>query len=290
MAKIVDDAFVEFHGRLTPSGTESAAAKSHRESIEQCLSKSFTVSRFFRTGSFGNGTSIRGYSDVDYFASVPPASQLQNSATMLKRVRDALDTRFPNTGVRIDSPAVVVPFGSDASETTEVVPAYYVGKDKADHRTYKIPDGAGGWLKSSPDTHNVYVRDVNDALSRKVKPLIRFIKAWAYYRDVPISMFYLELRATKYASSESSIVYAIDIRNILKRLVDNDLAAMQDPKGISGYIVPCATEKAKREALDELVVALERAQKAREAEQAGNAERAFYWWDKVFAGHFPTYG
>jgi len=58
MAKTVKEGFRIFHSRLTPTGGESEAAKSHRASIEACLKKNFEITRFFRTGSFGNGTSI----------------------------------------------------------------------------------------------------------------------------------------------------------------------------------------------------------------------------------------
>ncbi len=71
MAKTVAAGFAEFLRRLTPTTGESEAAKRHRASIEACLKKDFGLLRFFRTGSFGNGTSIRHCSDVDYFASIP---------------------------------------------------------------------------------------------------------------------------------------------------------------------------------------------------------------------------
>lgn len=289
MATTVARGFDEFLTRLTPLSSETERAKSHRAFIEARLKQEFEITRFFRTGSFGNGTSIRGFSDVDYFASIPPAHQRQNSATMLKVVRDALDDRFPRTGVHVDSPAVVVPFGTDISETTEVIPAYFVSKDRAGNHTYHIADGAGGWLQTSPDVHNAYVAAINDKHNRRVKPLIRFLKAWAHYRKVPISSFYLEMRAAKYADGESSIVYSYDVKRVLKMLWDNQLAAMQDPKGISGYIQPCASKADKTSALDELETALDRAQKAVGAEVDGRHETAFYWWDRVFAGHFPAY-
>jgi tRNA nucleotidyltransferase (CCA-adding enzyme) len=107
--------------KLTPSTTESQAAKNHRASIESCLKNNFGLKRFVRIGSFGNGTSISGHSDVDYLASLP-TNQLTNiSTSSLTKVRNALDTRFPNTGVRVNCPAVVVPFGIAKSEATEVV-------------------------------------------------------------------------------------------------------------------------------------------------------------------------
>ena len=109
MPRTVDEGFRDFVSKLTPSSSESAAAASHRASIEACLNTNFGVERFFRTGSFGNGTSI--------------SSPSSSSTTSLTKVRDALDKRFPATGVRVSCPAVMVPFGSLAKESTEVVPA-----------------------------------------------------------------------------------------------------------------------------------------------------------------------
>ena len=84
------------------------------------------MTRFFRTGSFGNGTSISGHSDVDYFAEIPPKNLKQQSAYTLVGVKNALAKRFPNTNVRVSCPAILIPFGTDAKESTEVTPAYYV--------------------------------------------------------------------------------------------------------------------------------------------------------------------
>jgi len=117
--------FDKFLTRLTPTGGETEAAKNHRASIEACLTSKLGMLRFFRTGSFGNGTSISGYSDVDYFASLPSEHISSYSELTLIKLKSVLDTRFPQTGVHIDSPAVVVPFGSIRSETTEIVPSTF---------------------------------------------------------------------------------------------------------------------------------------------------------------------
>ena len=196
------------------------------------------MTSFFRTGSFGNGTSISGYSDVDYFAEIPSCKLKANSTITLSEVRNALAKRFPNTGVRVSCPAIVVPFGTDAKESTEVTPADYIKTTDDEYRVYDIPDCSDGWMRSSPDAHNAYVREVNGDLGGKVKPLIRFIKAWKYYRNVPIFSFYLELRVTKYAEDKSWITYSKDVEGVFSYLDSIDLANMRDPKGISGYISP----------------------------------------------------
>ena len=287
--RTVNQGFIEFHRRLTPTPGESAAAQSHRVSIKTCLESNFGMTNFFKTGSFGNGTSISRYSDVDYFAVIPTDNLKANSTTSLREVRDALAARFPNTGVRVSCPAVVVPFGTDAKESTEVTPAYYVKTNEDGYNIYGIPDCSDGWMPSSPSVHNAYVREVNDDLGGKVKPLIRFIKAWKYYQNVPISSFYLELRIAKYAEGESSIVYSIDVKNVFSYLDRIDLASMQDPKGISGYIRPCSTGTKLADAKSKLSTALTRAQNACDAEDEGNTKTAFEWWDMLYNYNFPSY-
>ena len=83
MPRTVDEGFRDFLVKLTPSGGETAAATKHRQSIEQCIRAHFGLNRFWRTGSFGNGTSISGYSDVDYMASLPTKNLKQNSTSSL---------------------------------------------------------------------------------------------------------------------------------------------------------------------------------------------------------------
>ena len=286
--RTVNQGFTEFHRKLTPTSGESAAAQSHRASIKTCLESNFGMTNFFKTGSFGNGTSISGYSDVDYFAVIPTKNLKANSTTALREVRDALATRFPNTGVRVSCPAVIVPFGTEAKESTEVTPADYI-KATNGHNIYDIPDCSDGWMNSSPSTHNAYVRKIDGDLGGKVKPLIRFIKAWKYYQNVPISSFYLELRIAKYAEGESSIVYSIDVKNIFSYLDRIGLASMQDPKGISGYISPCSTATKLADAKSKLSTALNRAQKARDAENKDEIKEAFEWWNLLYNYNFPSY-
>lgn len=126
MPRTVEEGFRDFLPKLTPSAVEAEAAKRHRTSIKTRLERDFDMRRFFRTGSFGNGTSISGFSDIDYFASIPTKKLKQNSSTSLRLVSSALSNRFPATGVRVTCPAVLVPFGTRASEDTEVVPTDFM--------------------------------------------------------------------------------------------------------------------------------------------------------------------
>jgi Second Messenger Oligonucleotide or Dinucleotide Synthetase domain len=288
MPRTIDEGFRDFLAKLTPNSSETEAAKSHRASIEARLKRDFGLRRFVRIGSFGNGTSISGYSDVDYLASLARDTLTNNSTYSLGKVRDSLDDRFPNTGIRVSCPAVTAPFGNTKSETTEVVPADYI-EEKNGHYVYDIADCKGGWMRASPDAHNSYVAEINNKLGGKVKPLIRFIKAWKCYRDIPISSFYLELRVAKYATGESSIIYDMDVKRVLCQLRDGKLADMQDPTGVSGYISACKTDALYQDAMSKLETAATRAEKAREEAEKGNFSDAFDWWRLLYNYEFPTY-
>jgi hypothetical protein len=288
MPRTIEEGFRDFLTKLTPRTSETEAAKSHRVSIESRLQRDFGLRRFTRIGSFGNGTSISGYSDIDYLASLSRDTLTDNSTYSLGKVRDSLDDRFPCTGVRVSCPAVLVPFGTTKSESTEVVPADYVG-DRNGFKVYHIADCKGGWMRASPDAHNDYVARVNEKLGGKVKPLIRFIKAWKCFRQVPISSFYLELRVAKYCTTETSIVYGIDVKRILCQLRDCSLADMQDPMGVSGYISAAKTDAFYNDALSKLKTAASRAEKACEAAERDRVSDAFDWWRLLYDNEFPTY-
>lgn len=288
MVYTVDDGFKTVLGWISPSEVETTKASAHRASIEACLKSNFGMTSFFRAGSFGHGTSVSGYSDVDYFSVVPAANLNANSSTTLTQFKTALAQRFPNTGVYVDSPAVVVPFGTGASEKHEITPAYLIDSTKA-YKIYGIPNRAGGWMVSSPTGLNAYTNVQNDRLNKRAKHLVRLIKLWNYQCQAGIRSVYIEMRVAEYLSGETSILYHMDVHRALKHLQNKGLAAMQDPLGLSGYIYPC-TDAVKPTALSRLSTAVTRAEKAYLSGSAGKVQGAVEWWGKLFNGYFPNYG
>lgn len=289
MPRTIDEGFRDFLPKLTPLFWESEAARRHRNSIDLCLRSNFNRQRFFRSGSFGNGTSIAGFSDVDYFAVIPNENLKPNSRATLIQIRNVLKRRFPFTSIRMNRPTVTVSFGNRVSETTEIVPACFISKTNKGLSVYEIPDYFGGWIRSSPDTHTAYVQQIDRKLGGKAKPLVRFMKAWKYYCQVPISSFYLELQVVRYAAQESEIIYDIDLTRLFRLLHNKELARMVDPMGISGYINPCSTERNLHIAKSKLRTVLTRALRAQEAAAKDKTAVVFHWWRLVFGGKFPRY-
>ncbi|MBW8859329.1 MAG: hypothetical protein JF570_06220, partial [Caulobacter sp.] len=141
MATTIAAAFNQFAAwqRTTPAETD--AARRHRSSLYRRLVNEFAVKTFFRTGSFGAGTNVPKYSDVDYFAAIPELTFNHNSAKVLAIVAANLRQRFSRTNIRVDSPGISIPFGWDRSEHTEIVPVIEDGATRSGHRQFWIPDG-----------------------------------------------------------------------------------------------------------------------------------------------------
>lgn len=242
----------------------------------------------FRTGSFGYGTSIHGFSDVDYMAVIPAKNLTGGSNYVLTKVKQALQNRFPRTDIGIRNPAVVIPFGTGQSEKHEITPGFYIEQHN-NFSVYGISDRANGWMRTSPHAHGAWIDVINNRLSKEVKPLIRFIKLWNYMRQGGLRSFYIEMRVAEYAASETTIIHPIDIIRALKHLRNKGLAKMQDPMGIAGYIPPC-TDAVIPDALSKLDTAIGRAERAYAASEAGDLRLAYSEWKNLFNGYFPNYG
>lgn len=289
MAKTIDEGFETLIGWLKPLSSEREKSTSHKSTVKSCLTTNFNCTNLFETGSFGNGTGVRHYSDTDYFGVIPTDKLYDNSATSLRLVKEALQSTFWSTsGIAVSCPAVKIPFGTYKSEELEVIPCCYNGLSETslgNFRRYEIPDCNSGWMYSSPKAHNEYVEYHDKRLNRKLKPLIQLVKAWKYYNDVPIMSFYLELRVTKYMEDETVIVYYIDLKNILKKLKNCELASIRDPMGVSGLIPSSKTTAQKETAFSKLKTAATRAEKAMTAK---NIDDAFCWWNLLFNYKFPS--
>ncbi len=211
----------------------------------------------------------------------------KNSNMHLQILRYALAGRFPSTDVTVRCPAVKVPFGNLAKETIEIVPGELVGINSGS--IYKIPDCSGNWMNTSPDIHNAYVHRINEENSHKVKPLVRYIKAWKYYMSAPISSFYLEMKVAKYCEDRLLSSYPLDIEHFLRHMLEGNLAKLQDPSDISGYIFPYFHKGRYYAAISKLRTALTRAEKANQAQKEGDLRSAFRWWNMLYGIRFPKY-
>lgn len=289
MALTVNEGFQTFLSRLTPTDAQREAGVKHRASVKAALEAKLTVNNFFETGSFSHGTGVRNLSDIDVLVSLG-GGRPTSSYTALNWVKDAIAVRFPSTNVVIRRPAVVVDFAS-GYETWEVIPGFLTSRGGQGVYVYDIPSPVtgGGWIDAAPKEHSAYVNDANMEPQRGcAKALARLMKAWKYYRDVPLSSFYLEMRAAQHVKSVDTYVHVWDVCLLLEKLVGHSLAAMNDPSEASGRFAACSSDASRQDALSKLQTAATRARKALDAHVADYADTSFYYLDLLFSGHFPA--
>ena len=287
--KSVSQAFGEFQNQLTTLISESDAAKSHRASIESCLIENLGMTNFFQSGSFGNGTNIPVHSDVDRFAVFPRENLKENSRASLRLVARALSQRFKTTrGIRLKPPAVVVPFGVNGLETTEVIPAYAAGSI-SNHEVYAIPDPAGpSWILSCPHSLHSYTNEINAANNEQLKPLVRFVKAWKYARAVPVQSIYLQLACASFARNMVLNSGSVDLARLFNLMRLQRFAPIQDPFGVSDSIPASLSTTAREEAMSKVTTAANISVAAVTCELRWQVGPAFRRWKMLLGNRFPS--
>lgn len=286
MAHTVSEGFDKFLENLTPLQSQREAKAKHREGVEASLSNALDVKMFRESGSFNHGTGVRNYCDVDLLVSL--GSKPGSSTTALNWVKTALGNSFPHTTVTISRPAVRVLFNG-GKETWEIIPGFR--KNSGDAALYDIPSVVeGDWLESAPTEHISYVNDVNklSGITGAAKKLARLAKAWKYFNSVPVSSFYLEMRAAQYMSSEKYWDPIQDLSRFLNLMKNNNLSAMNDPKGLTSRFYACSTDAKAKDAVSKLNTAATRAEKALAAHKDDKPADAFSWLDLLFGGNFPA--
>jgi hypothetical protein len=178
MARDIGENFQKYLARLAPVPSELKKGALHRASVKSCLAKAFGTYCLFETGSIQNATGIRHFSDTDYFAVIRKQDLRGNSREQLRYLKENLRRTFWQTqNIRVNSPAVTIPFGIYRSENLEITPCFFngiMGTPLGDRKSYGIPNGNGGWMLSSPQAHKAFVDYQDRRLKGSLRPLIKW--------------------------------------------------------------------------------------------------------------------
>ncbi|MFD6391444.1 hypothetical protein [Nocardia sp. NPDC060259] len=279
----MDDPLARFVDSLVKQPPDQQLVSRRRADLNRLLSRVGVLSTF-ESGSFTHGTAIPRYSDVDLMARGPSSWRTLEPYTVLRKVQDALAAEsYLFSSLKISSPAVKVQYSYGPN--FEVAPAVFARCDGNDH-VYEIP-APNAWVYSAPAAHNRYVTGQNDRLGKRVKPLVRLLKAWKYHVGVPVSSTYLELRTAEYSAGESSILYEIDMEILLRKMITADFRAMNDPIGVCTRIQACSSDTNRRSTLAAAERAVEALEIARDAKNAKNGSIYQRAMRLVFGDDFP---
>ncbi|MCA9617396.1 MAG: nucleotidyltransferase [Myxococcales bacterium] len=295
IANPISTSFATLLRRASLTQRDTSLFESHRSSVTRAIETHLDTSKVELMGSFRRGSAIHGSSDIDLLAVLRVGSlrwggSLKSSATVLAEVRRALLSRYPNSVVGRDGQAVVVSF-NDGQHPVDVVPACYAEQGGPyNHPLYFIPDGTGGWMVTSPSSHNRFLAEADSRAGGQLKFTSQLLKYWRGTRAtaVPMSAFHLELLIAQERLCEGARSYADVVRDALVVLSNRDGAALHDPVGISGLIPLASTESKCNQAMQSIDAAARHADAALLAERSGDFLEANRQWGIVFNGHFPS--
>lgn len=276
---------------IQPRAVERLRSAGHLKTIRQRLSKSFDLSRIIPIGSFSRSTAITRVSDRDLLVLLKRneakwGDQMVSSATVLRRVRSDLDSRFTATTVRADQQAAVVHFrgGRDRFDVVPAVFSHFDGK----RPIYGIPDSEGRWLATSPLAHNQWLKQAQNRSGGKLTKVAQLLKYWTNMRTAttPTSSFYLEMWLALNGICVGARSYTEVLADAFDRLDMTECPPIQDPIGISGWIHATRTEAQLRGLLAAVNTCAFHAQRALLAEDRRNNAEARRQWNIVFNGGF----
>jgi hypothetical protein len=282
---MTDTTLVEYAGKIYPGAYDRTEASTRRKVVETALYRSsLRVTDMFESGSWTHGTSITAKSDVDYMAVATGKRPFFPSSALIAAKTAVKECDWKIASVCVSSPVIAVKYHTQPH--FEVAPGWYK-EQVSGWNVYWIAGRKDEWVLSAPNAHLSYVNKQNERLNKKLKPLIRLLKAWKYNTDAPVSSFYLEVRAAEYAAREDVIIFDIDLVRVMNVVEAAEARSMNDPAGIVGRIPACASGEKRRRTLTLLRSAVSDLRTAEAARLAGN--RTEYWlaMRKVFGPDYP---
>lgn len=265
--------FEQYLADRAPTDTEKGEVRRYRQRIHDVLRSQFRLMAFFQSGSFQHGTAITPYSDVDYIARVYFEDRPLSSSTVLNTMRDLFKRElWEATSVSVARPTVTIQFPSIVARY-EITPAYLKSGLEDSEQVLHIPASAGEWRESAPKAHNAFVSDMDRKHHGNVRVVARLLKAWKYKHGVPISSFYLEMRAAEFGKNHDHLWPLSALRAIAAKLLSTELASMNDPTRMVSRIAANSSETDRRVSLAKLRTLKAQLDVAYEAWCAGQSQR-----------------
>lgn len=237
-------------------------------------------------GSYAKRTAIAPPTDIDVLFVMPykefkryNSHSGNGQSHLLQDIKNILLEKYSDTDISGDGQVVMVNF---VSYNVEVIPAF-----RLKNGNYYIPDthDDGSWKETSPKSEMKNIIISNVGSNGNTVRLIKMIKAWKYYCNVPIKSLVIELRAINFLKKwkyydKSLIYYDWMVRDFFMKLLK------------------CVNSECKIPGIDEKIsygdkweskarTALNRAEKACEFKLMVNYIDTIQEWKKIFGDRFP---
>jgi hypothetical protein len=158
---------------------------------------------------------------------------------------------------------------------------------------YAIPSGDDGWVAVAPEAHGRFLREAHLSSARRIPVCIQLMKFWISCSDPKVYMrsFYLELVCAMAmdGAPQNEHGYQTYFCRALQVLQKHACGPIPDPLGICAPI-PCSRAPELTFFLrDRVKKSADEALKAIQAEEGGDQQSAWSYWNLVFNGRFPQF-
>lgn len=212
----VADWFRDFYSNLTIQ--DRGTISSRYQSITKRLNSDFwntssETAHSLYVGSYGRGTAIHGFSDLDMIFELPASLYSQydsymanGQSALLQAVRTSMRKTYYSSDVGADGQVVVVAFQDGIS--FEVVPVFL---NREGSYTYPDANSGGSWKTTNPRPEIGAIRSRNTVCNNNLIPLCRMARAWKNNWDVPIGGLLIDTLAYQfienYPDRDKSFLY-----------------------------------------------------------------------------------
>ncbi|NEO90078.1 MAG: nucleotidyltransferase [Moorea sp. SIO3G5] len=178
-------------------------------------------------GSYGRGTAVKGFSDLDIIFILPldlhrqyNSYQSNGQSALLQSVKKSLQATYSTTDIGGDGQVVVIQFTDGIK--FEVVPAFdFEFKDSS----FRYPDSnnGGSWKTTNPRPEIETIKENDKLMNGNLINLCRMARAWKKEWNVPMGGLLIDTLANKFLESweykdKSYIYYDWMSRDFLKYL------------------------------------------------------------------------
>jgi Second Messenger Oligonucleotide or Dinucleotide Synthetase domain len=278
--------------RIQPTTADLDRYAGHRRTVTTRLKSTLGAGTILPIGSFPRGTALHNGSDLDLMVQLPVSSiqrggHRNEPVTVLKKIRDELDARYPDTDLRGSGPAISVWFAKK-KYMVDVVPAIFDGVHEG-IACFKIPSRDNRWILACPAEHNRLLKAEDERSGGKLRHTCQLIKFWMRCRQprIPLHSFTAEMFIATAGICRGAKSYASCFTDGLLCLYKNLGEVCEDPTGVSTEMTLVDTPAKSERAANALDASATRAIRAIEAEAGGNFKESIRLWNIVFNGYFP---
>lgn len=182
---------------------------------EHYYDENYTGSTKLLIGSFGKNTAIRPPSDVDVIFLLPQSEKERydkrsgnGQSQLLQDVKNLLLKTYPLTDIKGDGPVVMINFDSYKIEVTPSFKSFW---------GYSVPltRDDGNWENINPIREKEEIIKSNERSKGNTRNLIKMIKKWKNYCNVPLKSFYIELLVIDFLEENEQYYYGFHAYDML---------------------------------------------------------------------------